>query len=48
VPNLGVVRRVAAALLEQGTGTGSIKANRLGAALDTTYLERALQGFKAN
>jgi predicted transposase YbfD/YdcC len=46
--NLGVVRRVATALLKQDTGKGSIKAKRLNAALDTNYLERVLQGFKAN
>jgi predicted transposase YbfD/YdcC len=46
--NLGVVRRVAASLLKQDTGKGSIKAKRLNAALDTKYLERVLQGFKTN
>jgi predicted transposase YbfD/YdcC len=46
--NLGVVRRVAASLLKQDPGRGSIKAKRLGAALDHKYLERVLQGFKAN
>jgi predicted transposase YbfD/YdcC len=46
--NLGVVRRVAASLLKQDTGKGSIKAKRLNAALDTRYLERVLQGFKAD
>ena len=46
--NLGVVRRVAASLLKQDKGKGSIKAKRLSAALDTKYLERALRGFKAN
>lgn len=46
--NLGVVRRVAASLLKQDRAKGSIKAKRLGAALDPRYLERVLQGFKAN
>jgi predicted transposase YbfD/YdcC len=46
--NLGVVRRVAASLLKQDKARGSIKAKRLNAALDHKYLERALQGFKAN
>lgn len=46
--NLGVVRRVAASLLKQDKGKGSIKAKRLNAALDTKYLERVLRGFKAN
>ena len=45
--NLGVVRRVAASLLKQDQGKGSIKAKRLNAALDEKYLLRALQGFKA-
>lgn len=46
--NLGVVRRVAASLLKQDKGKGSIKAKRFGAALDEKYLERILQGFPAN
>ena len=46
--NLGVIRRVAASLLKQDPGKGSIKAKRLNAALDEKYLLRALQGFKAN
>lgn len=46
--NLGVVRRVAVSLLKQDPGKGSIKAKRLGAALDEKYLERVLRGFKAN
>jgi hypothetical protein len=46
--NLGVIRRVAASLLKQDVGKGSIKAKRLNAALDHNYLLRALQGFKAN
>jgi predicted transposase YbfD/YdcC len=43
--NLGLVRRVAASLLKQDTGKGSIKAKRLKAALDEGYLLQALQGF---
>jgi predicted transposase YbfD/YdcC len=43
--NLGVVRRVAASLLKQDRGRGSIKAKRFGAALDTKYQERILHGF---
>ena len=46
--NLGMVRRVAASLLKQDKGTGSIKAKRLNAAWDHNYLQRVLQGFKAN
>lgn len=46
--NLGVIRRVAASLLTQDRGKGSIKAKRLNAALDEKYLLRVLQGFKAN
>jgi predicted transposase YbfD/YdcC len=46
--NLGVVRRVAASLLKQDKGKGSIKAKRFGAALDEKYLERVLRGFTAN
>jgi predicted transposase YbfD/YdcC len=46
--NLGVVRRVAASLLKQDTGRGSIKAKRLNAAWDDKYLQRVLQGFQAN
>jgi predicted transposase YbfD/YdcC len=46
--NLGVVRRVAASLLKQDPGRGSIKAKRLSAALDEKYLGRVLRGFKAN
>jgi predicted transposase YbfD/YdcC len=46
--NLGVVRRVAASLLKQDPGKGSIHAKRLNAALDEKYLERVLQGFKPN
>lgn len=44
--NLGLVRRVAASLLQQDPGGGSIRAKRLNAALDAKYLERVLQGFK--
>jgi predicted transposase YbfD/YdcC len=47
-PNLGLVRRVAASLLKQDPGRGSIKAKRLGAALDEKYLEQVLQGFTTN
>jgi predicted transposase YbfD/YdcC len=43
--NLGLVRRVAASLLKQDPGKGSIRAKRLGAALDEEYLSQALQGF---
>jgi predicted transposase YbfD/YdcC len=46
--NLGVVRRVAASLLKQDPGQGSIKAKRLSAALDEKYLDRVLHGFKVN
>lgn len=46
--NLGMVRRVAASLLKQDEARGSIKAKRLNAAWDLQYLERVLQGFKAN
>lgn len=46
--NLGVVRRVALSLLKQDTTRGSIKAKRLTAAWDDKYLQRVLQGFKAN
>ena len=45
--NLGVVRRVAASLLKQDPGKGSIKAKRLSAALDEKYLEQVLRGFEA-
>lgn len=46
--NLGVIRRVAASLLKQDKGRGSIKAKRLNAAWDLNYLQQVLQGFKAN
>jgi predicted transposase YbfD/YdcC len=45
--NLGLIRRVAASLLQQDTGKGSIKAKRLNAALDESYMLRALRGFTA-
>src|SRR5579885_2257264 len=43
--NLGLVRRVAASLLKQDPGKGSIKAKRLRAALDEHYLTQVLHGF---
>jgi predicted transposase YbfD/YdcC len=43
--NLGLVRRVAASLLKQDPGKGSIKGKRLKAALDGDYLLQILQGF---
>ncbi len=43
--NLGLVRRVAASLLKQDPGKGSIKAKRLKAALNEDYLMQVLQGF---
>jgi predicted transposase YbfD/YdcC len=46
--NLGLIRRVAASLLRQDPGRGSIRARRLSAALDESYLMRALRGFPAN
>jgi predicted transposase YbfD/YdcC len=46
--NLGVIRRVAASLLKQDPGRGSIKAKRLNAALDHNYLLRVLRGFTEN
>ena len=46
--NLGLVRRVAASLLQQDPDRGSIKAKRLSAALDESYLMRVLRGFTAN
>jgi predicted transposase YbfD/YdcC len=46
--NLGLIRRVAASLLQQDPCKGSIKAKRLSAALDESYLMRALQGFATN
>ncbi|MDB5352910.1 MAG: Transposase domain protein [Planctomycetota bacterium] len=46
--NLGLIRRAAASLLQQDPGKGSIKAKRLNAALDESYMLRALRGFPAN
>jgi hypothetical protein len=46
--NLGVVRRVAASLIRQDPGRGSIKAKPLTAVVDEDYLARALRGFKGN
>ncbi|MBN9523731.1 ISAs1 family transposase [bacterium] len=46
--NLGLVRRVAASLLQQDPGRGSIKTKRLKAALNEDYLEQVLQGFVEN
>lgn len=43
--NLGLVRRVAASLLQQDPEKGSVKAKRLRAALDERYLTQVLQGF---
>ena len=42
--NLGVVRRVAVALLSQDTRKGSKRNKSIRAALDTTALEKLLQG----
>jgi len=46
--NLGLIRRVAASLLQQDPGKGSIKAKGLNAALDDNYMARALRGFIAD
>jgi predicted transposase YbfD/YdcC len=46
--NLGLIRRVAASLLQQDAARGSIKAKRLSAALDENYLMRVLQSFPKN
>ena len=46
--NLGLIRRVAVSLLRQDPAKGSVRAKRLGAALDDGYLMRVLQGFKGN
>ena len=46
--NLGLVRRVAVSLLKQDPGKESMPTRRLRAALDETYLEKVLRGFKAN
>jgi predicted transposase YbfD/YdcC len=43
--NLGLVRRLAASLLKQDPAQGSIKAKRLSAAWDESYLKQVLQGF---
>lgn len=43
--NLGRVRRVAASLLKQDPGKGSIKGKRLRAAWDDEYLTQVLHGF---
>lgn len=43
--NLGLVRRVAASLLKQDPGKGSIKAKRLRAGWDDDYRSQVLQGF---
>jgi predicted transposase YbfD/YdcC len=43
--NLGLVRRVAASLLKQDSGKGSIKAKRLRAGWDDGYRLQVLQGF---
>lgn len=43
--NLGLVRRVAASLLQQDPDKGGVKAKRLRAALDERYLTQVLQGF---
>ena len=45
---LHLVRRMAASLLKQNPGKVSIKAKKLGAALDARDLEQDLRGFKAN
>ena len=46
--NLGWIRRVAASLLQQDPGKGSIRAKRLNAALGENYLMQVLQNFTAN
>lgn len=46
--NLGLIRRIAASLLQQDPGKGSIKAKRLNAAWDENYMLRVLRGFTAN
>jgi predicted transposase YbfD/YdcC len=46
--NLGLVRRVAASLLKQAPGKGSIKGKRLHAALDDNYPSQVLQRFQGN
>jgi hypothetical protein len=42
--NLGLVRRVAASLIHQDEARGSVKAKRLTAAWDESYLLKLLQG----
>ncbi len=46
--NPGMARRVAASLLKQDQGRGSIKAKRFNAALDEHYLLRTLQRSTAD
>ncbi len=46
--DLGVIRRVAAALLKRDDDKGRIEAERLHAALAHKYRLRALQGFTGN
>ncbi len=46
--NLGLIRRVAVSLLKQDLGRGSIKAKRLQAAWDESYLLRILQVLTAD
>jgi predicted transposase YbfD/YdcC len=46
--NLGLVRRVAASLLKRAPAKGSIKAKRLNAALDDSYLLSVLQGSQGD
>jgi predicted transposase YbfD/YdcC len=46
--NLGLIRRVAASLLQRDPGKGSIKAKRFNAALDENYMLQVLRGFAAN
>jgi predicted transposase YbfD/YdcC len=46
--NLGLVRRIAASLLKRAPAKGSIKAKRLNAALDDSYLLQVLQGSQGD
>ncbi len=46
--NLGLVRRVAASLIKQDKGKGSMQAKRLTAAWDDGYLLKLLQGSTAD
>ena len=46
--NLGLVRRVAASLIKQDKGKGSVKAKRMTAAWDESYLLKLLQGTTAD